>query len=428
MSKPNKLIFDPIHGYMNFNKNCLEIIDSHIFKRLQSIKQLGTCYYVFPGSSHNRFEHSLGVAYLAEKMIVNIRNKQPELNISERDIELIKIAGLCHDLGHGPYSHSFDNEILPRLSKNNPIIPHEVRSGILLRQIITHKNLKFSESEIEFICKCIYPNQDELLETDKSFLYEIVSNPFTGIDVDKFDYLKRDPYNLGLDYHFNFERLLEEARVIDGHICFPKKLANSILNLFSVRYNFLREICNHPVVKSIEYMICDAIVNADSLLNISSCLENLETGNFSKITDNIIYLIELSSDPNLEGSQKIIERIKNRDLYCYIGELQVSTTITEQFVKRGIKKSLLDKYDLASSDILIHHLKLSYSNSGTYPLELVQFYDYSDLNKSFTIYKKDLPMILPSSFSEKNTIRIFSRDKESKVRQLYEDLKQIYKK
>ena len=218
MTESNKLIFDPFHGYMKFNTTCLKIIDTDVFKRLQNIKQIGTCYYVFPGASHNRFEHSLGVSYLAEKMIKNISYRQPELNITEREIELVKIAGLCHDLGHGPYSHAFDNEILPRLMGTDDIIPHEVRSGVLLRQIIKEQQLDFTDQEIVFIETCIHPDQKQVLESDKPYLYEIVANPFNGIDVDKFDYLRRDPCNLGLDYHFNCERLLGEARVIDGHI------------------------------------------------------------------------------------------------------------------------------------------------------------------------------------------------------------------
>lgn len=425
MSKTNKLIFDPIHGYMKFNKTCLEIIDSCIYKRLQNIKQIGACYYVFPGGGHKRFEHSLGVAYLAEKMIINLKNKQPELNISEREIELVKIAGLCHDLGHGPYSHAFDNEILPRLIGEDNVIPHETRSGELLRQIISEKSLEFTEEEIVFITNSIHPEKTLVLETNRPYLYEIIANPFNGIDVDKFDYLRRDPYNLGLDYSFNCERLLEEARVIDGHICFPKKLANSILNMFSVRYRLLREVCNHPVTKAIEYMITDAILEANSLLKIG---EKLQGENFYTLTDDILYLIEISQDKQLEKSQALLKDIKKRNLYSYLGELQVPTHVTEPLVKNGIKETFLEKYGLKREDILIQHLKLSYSNTGSYPLETVQFYNYDQPDKSFCIYKKDIPMIMPSSFSEKNTVRFFCRSANAEAEKLFQDLKVQYKR
>ena len=77
---------------------------------------LGGCYYVFPGASHNRFEHSIGVAYLAGRMCRVLQKQQPELRIRRKDRLCIQIAGLCHDLGHGPLSHFFDGLFIPRIN------------------------------------------------------------------------------------------------------------------------------------------------------------------------------------------------------------------------------------------------------------------------------------------------------------------------
>ena len=79
-----KKIYDPIHGYMNIDDNLLKIIDNPYFKRMKYIKQLGTCYEVFPGASHNRFEHSIGVYHLTNKMLKNIDNRS-NISISEKD-------------------------------------------------------------------------------------------------------------------------------------------------------------------------------------------------------------------------------------------------------------------------------------------------------------------------------------------------------
>uniref|UniRef100_A0AAX7SJQ5 HD/PDEase domain-containing protein n=1 Tax=Astatotilapia calliptera TaxID=8154 RepID=A0AAX7SJQ5_ASTCA len=103
------LVFnDPIHGHIELHPLLVKIIDTPQFQRLRNIKQLGGGYFVFPGASHNRFEHSIGVGHLAGELAKTLKLKQPELDISERDVLCVQIAGLCHDLGHGPFSHLFD--------------------------------------------------------------------------------------------------------------------------------------------------------------------------------------------------------------------------------------------------------------------------------------------------------------------------------
>ncbi|KAJ1952038.1 SAM domain and HD, partial [Dispira parvispora] len=106
---------DPAHGYISFGPFMLDIIDTPQFQRLRYLKQMGTSYFVFPGASHNRFEHCLGVGYLAGNLITRFQETQPELAITERELRCIQVAGLCHDLGHGPFSHVFDSIIVPTL-------------------------------------------------------------------------------------------------------------------------------------------------------------------------------------------------------------------------------------------------------------------------------------------------------------------------
>lgn len=96
-------INDPIHGYITLDTLCFSVIDTPQFQRLRYLKQLGSSYFVFPGATHNRFEHSIGTAWLANQLVTLLQSRQPYLNIDDRDIRCVTLAGLCHDLGHGPY-------------------------------------------------------------------------------------------------------------------------------------------------------------------------------------------------------------------------------------------------------------------------------------------------------------------------------------
>jgi HD superfamily phosphohydrolase len=86
-----------VHGYIKLNGLCVALMDTPQFQRLRDLKQLGTLYYVFPGASHNRFEHSLGVGYLAGEMVERFRQQQPELELSQRDSTLL-VRGVSRPL------------------------------------------------------------------------------------------------------------------------------------------------------------------------------------------------------------------------------------------------------------------------------------------------------------------------------------------
>ncbi|XP_075757595.1 deoxynucleoside triphosphate triphosphohydrolase SAMHD1 isoform X2 [Pelodiscus sinensis] len=136
-----KVFNDPIHGHIEIHPLLVRIIDTPQFQRLRYIKQLGGTYYVFPGASHNRFEHSLGVGYLAGCLVRALHERQPELEISQRDILCVQIAGLCHDLGHGPFSHMFDGRFIP-LARPGLKWKHETASVEMFEHLITSNGLE----------------------------------------------------------------------------------------------------------------------------------------------------------------------------------------------------------------------------------------------------------------------------------------------
>jgi HD superfamily phosphohydrolase len=108
---------DTIHKSIRFCPLLSEILNTPHLQRLRKLKQLGTSEYTYVNANHTRFEHSCGVAHLAKTILVRIREEQPQLNITDKDIKCVEIAGLCHDLGHGPFSHVFDGEFRKQLGK-----------------------------------------------------------------------------------------------------------------------------------------------------------------------------------------------------------------------------------------------------------------------------------------------------------------------
>lgn len=160
-SLQGKMFNDPIHGHIEIHPLCVKIIDTPQFQRLRSIKQLGGTYFVYPGASHNRFEHSIGVCHLAGQFVSALSARQPELDIDDDDVLCVQIAGLCHDLGHGPFSHMFDKRFLPRFGIKTK---HEFLTVQMLKHLIEENEI---EAEFE---KYI----DGDLEKFKTFIFELI--------------------------------------------------------------------------------------------------------------------------------------------------------------------------------------------------------------------------------------------------------------
>uniref|UniRef100_A0A8C7X6S2 HD domain-containing protein n=1 Tax=Oryzias sinensis TaxID=183150 RepID=A0A8C7X6S2_9TELE len=296
----------------------VQIIDTPQFQRLRYIKQLGGGYFVYPGASHNRFEHSIGVAYLAGLQARTLRENQPELNITDKDILCVEIAGLCHDLGHGPFSHLFDQMFMPQacanekwkhedasvemfeylLEKNKEHLTEMENSGLEDNDLVFIKELILGEPLREESSPSDWPYKGR--EEDKSFLYEIVSNKQNGIDVDKFDYFARDCHHLGLKNNFDHMRYFKFTRVIGveknklkrKHICSRDKEAGNLYDLFHTRNRLHRRAYQHKVTKNVEIMIKDALLKANNQIQFEGKNEKFYT--LSDAKDDMEAYIQLT--------------------------------------------------------------------------------------------------------------------------------------
>jgi len=188
-----KYVYDAIWGQVLLTPLMQRFIDTYEFQRLKNIKQLGTAQFVYPGASNTRFEHSLGVSHLARKMASRLTSQQ-------RLIDLISVAGLLHDIGHGPMSHTFDIYCEKYNFFKNPLLnKHEYRSTYIVRYMIEEYSIPLNYEETAFICNCI------ITPIEKSWEHSIVSN---YIDVDRMDYIIRDSYNTGVNVMVSKEDIL----------------------------------------------------------------------------------------------------------------------------------------------------------------------------------------------------------------------------
>ncbi|KAM9501651.1 deoxynucleoside triphosphate triphosphohydrolase SAMHD1-like [Clarias gariepinus] len=431
---------DPIHGHIELHPLLVKIIDTPQFQRLRNIKQLGGAYFVFPGASHNRFEHSIGVGYLAGHLIKGLQGKQPELGITEQDVLCVQIAGLCHDLGHGPFSHLFDKLFIPKVRPGYEW-KHEKASVQMFKHLVKENNLwpvmekqyKLSPNDLVFIEEQItgpretdssqntVEKQDKSRREKKEFLYEIVANKRTGIDVDKWDYFARDSYHLGIQNSSDHRRVFKFARVceVNGEklICARDKEVHDLYDMFHTRHSLHRRAYQHNVTKIIEEMIAEALVKADPFIQIegskgkmykmSEAVDDMVA--YTKLTDHVFEEILHSSDSNLTEAQTILKNIICRRLYKCVGQTKPEIDITEsKKLAEELVKCKPDGAKLEAEDFIITVFGIDYGKKKKNPIEDVYFYSKKNPNEAFQIRKEEVSKLLPEHFSEKQ-IRVYCK-------------------
>ncbi|KAH7961077.1 hypothetical protein HPB52_001553 [Rhipicephalus sanguineus] len=275
---PRKLFWDPVHGEISLHPVSVAILDTPEFQRLRHISQLGTANYVYPGASHTRFEHSLGTAHLARLLGSRIRERQPELNITDKELLCLELAGLCHDLGHGPFSHVWESFYRSGATSRGlaPLWSHETMSCKLLRHLLRVHGLQeifdaweqhfgqgFTSEDLKLVQDLILGNVDQT-SPSRRFLFQIVCNPDSGLDVDKWDYYLRDSHAVGVTCGFQYERLVSSARVVftedgEAHIAFRDKELENVYEMFRTRSRLHKTVYRHRFTGVAETMICDAI-------------------------------------------------------------------------------------------------------------------------------------------------------------------------
>lgn len=407
----SKLFGCNVHDAIRVSPIALKIINTPEFQRMKRIKQLGLCNYVYPSATHTRFEHSIGTYHLASKMIEKIQQQYPtheyqinelspvKIPLTNKIAECIKIAALCHDIGHGPFSHIFDDLILDQ--HDHPNRHHEVRS-CLITEILCKRELadELDDIHIGFIKSLIDPKDHHM-----GALYQIVANKLNGIDVDKFDYLARDTKTLGLRNCFNANRLINEF-IIDhhGNIAYPKHCRMDIYDMFHSRYVMHKKVYSHKTVKIIELMLSDLIKKVDHIFGITKSINNME--DFCKLTDETIFnYIDMVINPPsfvhikmneddlalVKDANQIYQNIITRNLYQQVFEVIDHGGEIKKFIEDYIEY-LLNKYPhFNRNDFIIANFNVGYVSSDKKdPFDSIYFYNKKENDVTFKLRKNHI--------------------------------------
>jgi len=339
-------IIDPIHDFVRVYDNELKIIDTPIFQRLRRIRQLSGAHLIYPGAQHTRFEHSLGVMHIASMAGQALAEKGV---VSFDDIQNLRLAGLLHDIGHGPFSHLFE-EIFEEKRK----ISHED----LGRDIILKTEIGDIISKNGFDKKLI--TKLAFGDSKLQFMNEIISGVLSA---DIMDYLLRDGYFTGAEHaKIDHHRLTHSLDVYKNKLALDKSSLVNFETMMISRYQMFKAVYFHKTVRAGEVMLLESMNLAEEELGLTSM--NLD--DYLKLSDEVILskLLNLPEhNSKLKTAKKIATDYQNRNLFKSVFELTLTkSTITKKHM-RDIREELSK-----SSKVDINEIFVDSSNTSSIPL------------------------------------------------------------
>ncbi|KAI6223201.1 HD domain-containing protein [Aphelenchoides besseyi] len=396
---PTRSIVDNIHDTIALFYPLSDIIDTRPFQRLRQLKQTGAANYVFPCAEHSRFEHSLGVYHLALRWMMELRKSesvwisihisislfrfQPlkdESKITGADVLCVALAGLIHDLGHGPFSHTYDGVFLERMNTGEQY-KHEKGSEMMFEYLLAkYPRVKqaildyMTDDDLMFVYELINPPKSlvkngqwmpKYRSKEKAFLFDIVSNPEHGLDVDKLDYFLRDSKaaNVGISFHKtaldricnNMQVRYSEARQHKG-IAFDEKVYIELESTFTCRMELHAKIYQHKTVLACQHLLVDILCAADPFIEfyaddgrcyrMSDAFKDMSA--FCQLDDRVLYEIERSRLPEMKEAQRLYQNLLDRKQARLIGKWKFrndadykkdADKVTEFLVEKGISQT-----------------------------------------------------------------------------------------
>lgn len=343
-----KIFNDPVYGFVSIpDEFIFDLIEHPYFQRLRRICQLGLTHLVYPGALHTRFHHVLGAMHLMTLAIATIRRKGHEITPEEERAVLCAI--LLHDIGHGPFSHALEHDIVNHVS-------HEDISAFFIDRLSREFDGKLD------LTLQIFRNE----YTKKPFLYQLVSSQ---LDMDRMDYLNRDSFFTGVaEGQIGSDRIIEMLNVHNGNLVIEEKGIYSIEKFLVSRRFMYWQVYLHKTVVAAELMLINILRRAKKIVAegkdvfaspaLKFFLENdittddfkndpkvLET--FAKLDDfDITSAVKVWQDSDDKVLSILSKKLINRELL----KVQVSKTKIAASVLDAKRKEVCSKYDLNTEE------------------------------------------------------------------------------
>lgn len=361
MPKPQR-IRDPLHdliefGTAKFDQTLWKVIQTEEFQRLRRIKQLGFSEFTYPGATHTRFSHSLGVYHVAKQLLEVVKNKQPDEYVEILGQHALA-AALLHDIGHGPFSHAFEN-VGKRLDANKvKMTHHEEISDLIIRESDI-KTILDSEFGTGFAS-----NVADLIKAPapQKVYGAIVSSQF---DADRLDYMQRDrlmagTHLAGIDFSWLVANLEiseveygtpEESLGTSPTFVVGPKAIHAAESYILALFQLYPTVYFHKTTRGVEKLFTELLVRLFSLVNdgdfrktslpkkhplISFALNPSSLSNTLALDDTVISgALSLMKDAKDTLINDLSNRILKRELYkCIDVREQIKQTIRDLPIKK----------------------------------------------------------------------------------------------
>ncbi|MFN5844547.1 MAG: HD domain-containing protein [Flavobacteriia bacterium] len=367
------MLNDPVYGFISIpDEFIFDLIEHPYMQRLRRIMQLGMSHLVYPGALHTRFHHVLGAMHLMTLAVATIRRKGHEITPDEERAVLIAI--LLHDIGHGPFSHALEYDIVHGVS-------HEEISGYFIDRL--SKEFGDDMQRALLIFKNKYP---------KPFLYQLVSSQ---LDMDRLDYLNRDSFYTGVSEGIiGSDRLIEMLDVRDGNLVLEEKGIYSIEKFIVARRLMYWQVYLHKTVVAAEFMLIHALRRAKQLVKSDKALFASPTLMF--FLKNDITQEHFKSDPT------VLDNFSDLDDYDILGALKVwqhhpdkiLSALSKRLVNRQLFKIEVSKEPFSPDRIQLEKelIRDQFKLTG----DEVGFFVYSDIlsNNAYNQNKQNINMLM----------------------------------